>query len=654
MKLSIILVNYNVKYFLEQCLYSVRKSIKDIKAEVFVVDNNSVDGSVRMLEEKFPEVVLIKNKTNEGFSKANNQAIKRAKGEYILLLNPDTLVEDNTFTRIISFMDKKPGAGGLGVKMLDGKGKYLAESKRGLPTPSVAFYKIFGLSRLFPKSKLFGKYHLTYLDKDKIHKVDVLSGAFMLLRKSVLKEVGLLDESFFMYGEDIDLSYRIQKAGYDNYYFPETRIIHYKGESTKKSSINYVFIFYNAMIIFAKKHFSQKNARVFSLLIKMAIYIRAGFAILNRFFFSAFLPFLDAAVIFTGIILIKKYWEHNIVYTEGGHYPYTFIAVAVPIYIIIWLFSIYFSGGYDRPLKKIKILQGIFIGTLIILVGYSLLSEEYRFSRALIILGALWALLTLILIRFLMQINNIGKVMIGVDLSSRFIIIGEQTEAERVSELLRKTTSNPGFIGLIGLKEDEKQNEIFIGHIDQIKDIISIYKIDEVIFCARDVPAEMIIDKMSELNYTQVQFKIAPPESLSIIGSNSINTPGDLYVIDINSITRTKNKRNKRMLDILVCLSLLLVSPVSVFIVKNPLGYLLNIFRVFFTGYSWVGYAAVTNEEVMKLPLIKKGVLDPTYAFKNRKIEAEAISRLNLLYARNYKFTNDLNVIYKGFKSLGE
>jgi GT2 family glycosyltransferase len=207
---------------------------------------------MEMLKEKFPEVQLIENKKNVGFSVANNQAMQIAQGEYFLLLNPDTVVQEDTFVKICDFMDAHPNAGGLGVKMIDGKGQFLPESKRGLPTPFVAFCKIMGLSNLFPKSKKFGRYHLGFLDKNKIHKVDVLAGAFMLMRKSALDQVGLLDETFFMYGEDIDLSYRIQLGGYDNYYFPDTQIIHYKGESTKKSSVNYVFVFYNAMIIFAQ------------------------------------------------------------------------------------------------------------------------------------------------------------------------------------------------------------------------------------------------------------------------------------------------------------------------------------------------------------------------------------------------------------------
>ncbi|MCC6685243.1 MAG: glycosyltransferase family 2 protein, partial [Bacteroidia bacterium] len=232
MKLSVIIVNYNVKHFLEQALHSVRKACAGIDAEVWVVDNRSVDGSVEMVQQKFPEVKLIANRENLGFSKANNQAILQSGGQYVLLLNPDTVVEEDTFNKVIAFMDRTPDAGSVGVKMIDGKGNFLPESKRGLPTPKVAFYKIFGLSKLFPRSHKFGRYHLGYLSENETHAVDVLAGAFMMLRKKALDETGLLDETFFMYGEDIDLSYRITKAGYKNYYFPETTIIHYKGEST--------------------------------------------------------------------------------------------------------------------------------------------------------------------------------------------------------------------------------------------------------------------------------------------------------------------------------------------------------------------------------------------------------------------------------------
>ncbi|MCL1822013.1 MAG: glycosyltransferase family 2 protein, partial [Prolixibacteraceae bacterium] len=283
MKISVVIVNYNVRHFLEQCLYSVFKALEGIESEVFVADNNSVDGSCHMVREKFPSVKLIENNMNVGFSAANNQAIRVAGGDYVLLLNPDTVVEENTFSKTLAFMDAHPDAGALGVKMIDGKGHFLPESKRGLPTPWVAFYKIFGLSALFPHSRKFGKYHLSYLNKDQTHQVDVLCGAFMLLRREALDRTGLLDETFFMYGEDIDLSYRIFQSEYKNYYFPETTIIHYKGESTRKGSLNYVKVFYNAMLIFSRKHFSSGNFRLFSFFIHIAVYFRAFLAIMRRF-----------------------------------------------------------------------------------------------------------------------------------------------------------------------------------------------------------------------------------------------------------------------------------------------------------------------------------------------------------------------------------
>ncbi|MCB2221959.1 MAG: glycosyltransferase family 2 protein [Bacteroidetes bacterium] len=653
MKLSIVIVNYNVKYFLEQCLHSVRKAIEGLEAEVLIVDNNSVDGSVEMLHEKFPEFNTLANDENLGFSKANNLAIKQSKGEFILLLNPDTVVEDDTFRKIIDFMDSHPDAGGLGVKMVDGKGVFLPESKRGLPTPWVAFYKIFGLSRLFPKSKVFGKYHLGYLDKNQTSEVEILSGAFMLLRKTVLDTIGYLDETFFMYGEDIDLSYRIIKAGYKNYYFPETRIIHYKGESTKKSSINYVLVFYNAMIIFARKHFSTQNARSLSFLINLAIYFRAFLAILNRFFSRTLVPILDTILLAAGIIAIKNYWETNIIFPEGGAYPIELVSIALPLYVFTWLFSVYMSGGYDRPIQLYKILQGLVIGTIIILIGYALLPENFRFSRAIIVFGAVWGLIAMVGLRIVLHLMRFKKYQLGVKINKRYLIAGNHDEASRVADLLRKADLNPGLIGLVSVKDPETKIDGFIGSLDQIKDIINIYNIDEVIFCARDIPAQKIIDIMSEMNVSQLDFKIAPPESLSIIGSQSINTSGDAYIIELDSISKVNNRRSKRFLDILVSLFLLATFPIGLFFVKNPLGFLRNIIQVIFASKTWVGYRKTKTATDHKLPKLKKGVLNPSDVLKNKSIGTETMDRLNLLYARDYKIVNDLNVLLVGFRNLG-
>lgn len=652
MKLSVIIVSYNVKHFLEQCLHSVRAASVGIDTEIFVVDNASVDGSVKMVREKFPEVICIANEDNPGFAKANNQAIRQSEGEYVLLLNPDTIVETDTFAKIIGFMDSHPDAGGLGVKMVDGTGRFLPESKRGLPTPVVAFYKIFGLSRLFPKSKTFNKYHLGYLDKDKTHQVEILAGAFMLMRKSVLDKVGLLDEAFFMYGEDIDLSYRIIKGGYHNYYYPDARIIHYKGESTKKGSLNYVFVFYNAMIIFARKHFTAKNAQLFSILINMAIYFRAFLSIISRVLKNTFLPLTDAALLYGGLAMLARIWEQRVVYPWGGHYPVELYLFVIPSFILTWMVSIYYSGGFDKPMSLWRSYRGLLTGTVIILVVYALLPEHYRFSRSLILTGTAWGIIVLTLSRLMMHLLRIGGYTLNSGKSKRFAVIGEETEAHRVAELLQKALSNPGFIGLVNSTVTGGDKNGFLGNINQIKDIINIYKIDELIFCAKDMPAENIIDQMSALQHTQVGYKIAPPESMSIIGSNSIDTAGDLYVIDINSIGKFQNRRSKRVFDVATGIVLLVSYPLTLFFTGNPINYLLNIFEVLLGYKSITGYHPMDHHD-HKLPDIRKGIIYPTDALDQQKTDSQAIARLNMLYARDYRISNEFRLLYKGFRHLG-
>lgn len=284
MQLSIIIVNYNVKYFLEQCLQSVLLATKNCTAEIFVVDNNSTDGSKQFLEPLFKEVHFIWLPKNIGFAKANNIALAKTSGDYILFLNPDTIVAEDSFEKTIAFLQNNTAIGALGVKMIDGSGQFLKESKRAFPSPSISLFKILGLANLFPKSKLFAKYHMGHLSVNENNEVDVLAGAFMLVPKVVLNVVGSFDEAFFMYGEDVDLSYRIQKAGYKNYYFAKTTILHFKGESTKKGSLNYVRLFYKAMNLFVHKHYKSGNAAIFTFLINIGIWFRASLATLTSVF----------------------------------------------------------------------------------------------------------------------------------------------------------------------------------------------------------------------------------------------------------------------------------------------------------------------------------------------------------------------------------
>lgn len=278
-KITVVIVNYNVKYYLEQCLLSVRKALEGLSSEVYVVDNHSRDGSVEYLRRRFRDVHFVASTHNLGFARANNFAIKKAKGEYILLLNPDTIVGESAIKDSLEFMDAHPKAGGLGVKMLKSDGGKAMESRRGLPSPLTAFYKMCGLCSRYPESRRFGKYYMGYLGWDEPSQIEVISGAYCLLRHTAIDKIGMLDEDFFMYGEDIDLSYRLLKGGFENWYLPVS-ILHYKGESTHKSSFRYVHVFYEAMLIFFRKHYRHLSFWI-SLPIKVAVYAKATIALVQ-------------------------------------------------------------------------------------------------------------------------------------------------------------------------------------------------------------------------------------------------------------------------------------------------------------------------------------------------------------------------------------
>jgi len=279
MKLTVIIVNYNVRYYLHQCLSAVERALRGIEGEIVVVDNHSTDDSIPFIKKLHPEVHFIENEENLGFAKANNLALQHCESKYALLLNPDTIVGEDTLKAVVDWMDNHDKVGAVGVKMLNSDGTFAKESRRAVPTPWVSFCKMTRLCHLFPKSRWLGLYYMDYLDRDTPTEIEIVSGAYIMLNVAALKEVGLLDEDFFMYGEDIDLSYRLLKSGYHNYYVP-TRILHYKGESTQKTSFGYVNVFHKAMLLFFRKHFGTYNMLI-SFPVKFAIRMKALLACLR-------------------------------------------------------------------------------------------------------------------------------------------------------------------------------------------------------------------------------------------------------------------------------------------------------------------------------------------------------------------------------------
>lgn len=629
MQLSVIIVNYNVRHFLEQALLSVQRAMEGIDGDIWVVDNNSADDSVQMVRDKFPEVRLIANTENTGFAVANNQAIRASSGRYVLLLNPDTLVEEDTFHKCLAFMEGHPEAGALGVKMLDGSGKFLPESKRGFPTPWVSFCKTFGLSALFPHSAFFNGYYLGHLSDEATHPIDVLAGAFMWMRREALDRSGLLDEAFFMYGEDIDLSYRIKLAGYENYYFPETQIIHYKGESTKKGSLNYVRTFYQAMIIFAKKHFSGKGAGWFVLMLQAAIWLRAGMTLASGLARKWWLPLADAALIFAGLLLLKDFWA-NYFYHDPHYFKPSIVRFNFPLYTAVWVLTLWLHGGYEERYDLRRLARALGMGTLLLAAVYGFLDLEYRPSRAIIALGALWSAAALTGLRALLHFMQFRHLRIGRERVKNMLIAGSDAEAGRVEELLVKAGVRKNIVHTTP-------------NIDRLDELVRIFKVEELVFCSKDIRSSDILRWMTRLG-PYINYKIVPEASQSIIGSSSKEEPGELYTIDIRyAIAQPLQRREKRFLDLLVCCMLLLTIPLWILFSPRRGPFIKGWLPVLLGRYSWVGYAPDAGNN--DLPTVRPGVFTPLDALRGAEADAVIVSRLNFLYARDWTEWSDLEII---------
>ena len=640
MQLSIIIVNYNVKYFLAHCLLSVLYASKNSQVEVFVVDNMSQDGSVEMVKEKFPWVKLIANEENVGFAKANNQAVELSTGKYILYLNPDTIVPEDCFEKCIAYMDAHEKVGALGCRLIDGKGIFLPESKRGFPTAQAAFFKISGLSSIFKKSTFFNQYHLGFLSEHETNEVDVLVGCFMFCRKKVIDEVGSFDEEYFMYGEDIDLSYKIKQAGFSNVYFPETTVIHYKGESTKKGSLNYVKMFYQAMIIFAKKHFKNSQKGLFVMLIQFAIYLRAMLAFVTRIFSLVKLPLIDAGLLLSSLMTMKILWIKNI--KVDTQYSNALLAVFFGSYILIWLTSIFVNGGYDKPYKPTRVMRGMLIGGLITLVIYGLLPETFRFSRGITVMGALLGTLCILSIRKGMQLLGVKSVEPDNLSQQKVLIIGNSEEEAEIKHLLDKAFIEKKIIGTVSPTDEKENNQL--GIFSLTKQVCKLYKVTEIIFAQQQLSFQKIIDTIQSCG-PLMDYKIHSMGTDSIIGSNSKNTAGDLYSTEIvYTISTVANKRNKRLVDILISIVMILFAPFFIWFAKNKRNYLINLFFVLMGSKTFVGY------EDDQLPSLKPCLLDVFPTIEKFNIPNSNKEHLNWIYAKNYDAWQDIQLIWEKWR----
>ena len=564
MTLSIIIVNFNVREFLEQALLSLGQALKDISHEIWVVDNASTDGSCAFIRKKFPEVRLIENIENLGFARANNQAIARAVGDYICLINPDTLVQEDTFAVLLKYLADHPHVGMVGAKVLNADGTLQAACRRSYPTPWVAFTKIVGLSSLFPRSRWFGRYNLTYLDPDQAAEVEAISGSFMLLRRSVVDQVGGLDESFFMYGEDWDWCYRIRRAGHQIMYVPDTQIIHFKGESSKKSPFQQRRLFYEAMRLFVRKHFKKGSAWLPSWLLVIAIYVSAAVSFASTLLRKLIWPLTDLLAM-TAAIAAAVYLRFH------PQFPWAPFLPVHLVYSLIWLISLSAHGLYTKShLSGAKAASGVLVG-LMMNSSLTFFFNQYGFSRAVVLAAGAFNLLLLPFWRLALKwiarrhIPALSRMLNRYLLQRRSLVVGDAAACEKIIHRLRSAMTGlyavEGAVLLNdGLAREDVAGVPVVGFIDDLPEIIRRERVQEVIFTTENLPYDKLLGAVANSFGSQISFKMVPSNLDVVIGKATLDYIDDIPFVDLEyRLHQGLYRAIKRLFDVGLALVLLIV-----------------------------------------------------------------------------------------------
>ncbi|MGB2868995.1 MAG: glycosyltransferase [Bacteroidota bacterium] len=657
--LSIIIVNYNVREFLHHALVSLQKALKGLQAEIFVVDNASDDGSVEMIRRRFPKIHLIANKENLGFAKANNLALRQARGEYILLINPDTVVEENTLRAVVGFLRDNADVGLAGCKILSPDGSFQSACRRSFPTPWVAFTKITGLSRLFPGSSLFGRYNLTYKNVDESYEVDAVSGSFMMVRRKVYETVGGLDEDFFMYGEDLDWCYRIQRAGWRIYYVHSTQIIHYKGESTKRSNIDEIKTFYEAMDLFVEKHFRYPT--LFNALIKVGIAVASFGAFSASLVRPIQLAVVDFIVVNLSLLLAEYIWRGDVFLYPAYAYPIVYVVPAILI-----ISTLYAVGVYTyRKMSVSRTMVGVLFGYIVI-SALTAFFREYAFSRAIVAISGALCLMLLpgwrLTMRVLGRTASAGR---GTLFGKRTLIVGTDKNARELLRRLRTRIAD-GY-EIIGFVETTRAHVgtmvdgvPILGSVASVGKVIKEHHVSDVIFSPHTLSYSHILSVIRNTREYQIGFHLVPSTMDVIIGKASVDTLQDLPLVQISyNLERSLNRIAKRVFDVVISgLLLCTVYPILYIhhvVVHRPLsGPVFQLPRVFSGELSLVGppessYNLPTKDthSGQALFLGKRGLTGLVQLQGGRTVTRDEIEQYNLYYARNQSFMLDFEILLK-------
>jgi O-antigen biosynthesis protein len=658
-RVSVVIVNYNVRDFLHHAIVSLTKALKGISSEILVVDNASDDGSVEMVKRTFPRVRLFASPINLGFAKGNNLALRQARGEYLLLINPDTLVQEDTIGRMVDFFEGHPDVGLAGCKILNPDGSFQLPCRRSFPTPWVAFTKMTGLSRLFPRSRLFGRYNLTYLSPDETYEIDAVSGSFMMLRKSVYDEVGGLDEDFFMYGEDLDWCYRIQKSGWKIYYVHSTQIVHYKGESTRRSDIDEIRTFYRAMHLFVQKHF--KRSVTFQLFLRLGITLSSWLAILRDFFRPFAVAVFDIVLLNVGLLAAEYSWKGVLFSYPAYAYPIVFI---VPALIVVT--SLYAAGVYtDRKMSVSRTVIGVSVSYILIaaLVAFF---KDYAFSRMVIVLSGAISLIVLPGWRLLPRMFGSGsaggrRFLLG----RRTLVVGTDRSAR---ELVRKIRARIGHgyqvLGFIDATQRHVGKSIdglpVVGSLENVGKVIHEMGASDVIFSTEKLSYSDILSVMGRTGARTVTFHLVPSTLEVIIGKASVDSLNDIPLVQLTyNIEKPWNRFVKRLLDVAVSLLLLIsVYPFVYFsraavsgrrprLIRELPSVLRGQKSLVGPPETPVGRTAAAGHGDRQLHLGKPGLTGLVQLQDDRHLNPGEIEQYNLYYARNQSFLLDVEILIK-------
>lgn len=561
--ISIIIVSYNVKTFLQHCLHALQKSCTGFSTEIFVVDNHSIDGTPEMLRRDFPGLRLIANNENLGFGKANNQALKEATGKYVLFLNPDTLIEENTLRVLFDFMEQSPQAGICGPKILNADGTLQLACRRSFPSPRVALPKLLGLSALFPKSKLFGKYNLTYKDPDESYPVDAVSGSFMFCRGDLVRELGGFDEDFFMYGEDLDLCRRVQLAGKQVYYVPDTTIIHYKGESSKSAPYDSLMAFYKAMDIFFRKHFSPLYSLITTLFFRLGIALHLLFNFFGRVFFALRLPLLDLLLICAALLLALFLRFPGRFFQELQHFALVLSGYAV-VYMLFQVLGASYRRDkqYDFIRAAANLLPGFVINGFVTFFFLRAAQSRFVFLISFLLLFILLPLWRIIAFRI--RSRHFRQ---GAENARRTLVIGAGPEGQRIAASLGMHPEL-GYL-FVGFADKDLRHPKTIGSIGDLSQLVRTRGIDNVIFSSDVFSLGEIIGMMAELSHFPLSVKIIPEKETRLFGKAALENLDDIPVIEMEyTILRPEWRIAKRTADLAFAVPAILLLTIPALLIR--------------------------------------------------------------------------------------